>query len=310
MCGIVTIDDALQATRENADRDLQKLGGMEALDTPYLETGLRPMLRQRAGWLSALFLGEMLTATAMGFFEKEIANAVVLALFIPLIISSGGNSGSQATTLVIRAMALGEVRVRQWWGVLRREIVCGLGLGAVLCVIGMRRILLARDLGGVWSEFAQGASRWSAQPDRCGAFGTMVGAMLPLLLRTCRLDPASASAPAVATIVDVSGLIIYFSIAKLLMLGGCAGCRCGEHGDVNYAGGRRRSACGRSQAEEAALRTRTPQDLPRIRVRCRKVVPHARRGPPPPGTRTGRRRRRRFSRKCPPRSRRCCESWK
>lgn len=220
MCGIVTIDDALQADREGASRELQKLRGMEALDAPYLQTGLRTMLRKRAGWLSVLFLGEMLTATAMGFFEAEIARAVVLALFIPLIISSGGNSGSQATTLVIRAMALGEVRPRQWWQVLNRELVFGLGLGTVLCLIGVARILVWHGLSGAYGkDFAQVALVVGASLIGVVLFGTVAGAMLPLILRTCGLDPGSASAPAVATMVDVSGLIIYFSIAKLFLLG-------------------------------------------------------------------------------------------
>jgi magnesium transporter len=220
MCGIVTIDDALQAVREGASREIQKMGGMEALDAPYLQTGFRAMLRKRAVWLSVLFLGEMLTATAMGFFEAEIARAVVLALFIPLIISSGGNSGSQATTLVIRAMALGEVRPRQWFQVLRRELASGLGLGAALCLIGMARILIWHGVSGAYgSEFGQVALVVGASLVGVVLFGTLAGAMLPLILRSCRLDPASASAPAVATMVDVSGLIIYFSIAKLFLLG-------------------------------------------------------------------------------------------
>jgi len=220
MCGIVTIDDALQAVREGASRELQKVGGMEALDSPYLQTGYRAMFRKRAGWLAVLFLGEMLTATAMGFFEAEIAQAVVLALFIPLIISSGGNSGSQATTLVIRAMALGEVSPRQWWVVLRRELMFGLGLGTVLCLIGMSRILVWHGLSGAYGkEFAQVAVVVGASLIGVVLFGTLIGAMLPLVLRTCGLDPASASAPTVATIVDVSGLVIYFSVARLFLLG-------------------------------------------------------------------------------------------
>jgi magnesium transporter len=178
------------------------------------------MLRKRAGWLSVLFLGEMLTATAMGFFENEIARAVVLALFIPLIISSGGNSGSQATTLVIRAMALGEVRPKQWWRVLLRELVSGVGLGAILCSIGVARILIWHGASGAYgNHFGRVALVVGASLIGVVLFGTMVGAMLPLALRAFRLDPASASAPAVATIVDVSGLIIYFSIAKAFLLG-------------------------------------------------------------------------------------------
>jgi len=221
MQGIVTIDDAMQAAREDADRELQKAGGMEALDGPYLDTGIGKMIRKRAGWLSVLFVGEMLTATAMGFFEQEIARAVVLALFIPLIISSGGNSGSQAATLVIRAMALGEVRPRHWWWVLRRELVSGIGLGTVLCAIGVTRILLWHGVSGAYGEhFASVALTVGASLIGVVLFGTIAGGMLPLILRACRLDPASASAAAVATLVDVSGLVIYFSMAKVFMLKG------------------------------------------------------------------------------------------
>ena len=220
MQGIVTVDDAMQASREDAGRELQKIGGMEALDGPYLDTSLGKMLRKRAGWLSALFLGEMLTATAMGFFEQEIARAVVLALFIPLIISSGGNSGSQAATLVIRAMALGEVRPRHWWRILRRELLSGVALGAVLCTIGVIRILVWHGVSGAYGErFGGVALTVGASLIGVVLWGTMTGSMLPLILRACRLDPASASAPAVATLVDVSGLIIYFSFAKVFMLG-------------------------------------------------------------------------------------------
>ena len=220
MCGIVTIDDAMLAAREGASREVQKIGGTEALDTPYLDTTVRTMLRKRAGWLSVLFLGEMLTATAMGFFEKEIARAVVLALFIPLIISSGGNSGSQATTLIIRAMALGEVRPRQWWRVLLRELLSGIGLGAILCSFGIARILIWHGASGAYGEqFARIALVIGASLIGVVMFGTIIGAMLPLILRAFKLDPASASAPAVATIVDVSGLVIYFSIAKMFLLG-------------------------------------------------------------------------------------------
>ena len=220
MQGIVTIDDAMQASREGAGKDLQKVGGMEALESAYLETDLTRLLRKRAGWLSILFVGEMLTATAMAFFEQEIARAVVLALFIPLIISSGGNSGSQATTLVIRAMALGEVRLRQWWRVLRREIAAGLVLGTLLCAIGVARILVWHELSGAYGDgVARIALTVGASLIGVVVFGTIAGGMLPLLLRAFGLDPASASAPAVATLVDVSGLIIYFSIAKVFLLG-------------------------------------------------------------------------------------------
>jgi magnesium transporter len=220
MQGIVTIDDVMQAARESADQQFQRVGGMEALDRPYLATSFGEMLRKRAGWLSALFVGEMFTATAMGFFQQEIARAVVLALFIPLIISSGGNSGSQATTLIIRAMALGEIQVKDLWQVLRRELAAGLGLGSVLCVIGILRILVWHGIWGSYGEqFARVALTVGASLIGVVLFGTLAGATLPLLLRFCRIDPASASAPAVATLVDVSGLIIYFSIAKLFIFG-------------------------------------------------------------------------------------------
>ena len=218
MQGIVTVDDAMTATRENANRDIQKAGGMEALDGPYLDTEVWKMVRKRAGWLSVLFVGEMLTATAMGFFEQEIARDVVLALFIPLIISSGGNSGSQAATLVVRAMALGEVSIRHWWRVLRREVVSGLALGSVLCAIGVSRILTWQGISGAYGQqFGQVALTVGASLIGVVLFGTVAGGMLPLLLRDCRLDPASASAPAVATLVVVSGLITYFSLARVFM---------------------------------------------------------------------------------------------
>jgi magnesium transporter len=220
MQGIVTIDDAMLVARQNASRSLQKVGGMEALDEPYLDTGFVEMMWKRAGWLAALFLGEMLTATALGFFENEIAQAVVLALFIPLIISSGGNSGAQATTLVIRAMALGEVRLRHWWKIFRREFLAGITLGTVLCAIGVTRILVWHGVSGAYGDqFARVALTVGVSLIGVVSLGTITGAMLPLLLRACRLDPASASAPAVATLVDVSGLVIYFSVAKVFVLG-------------------------------------------------------------------------------------------
>jgi len=220
MQGIVTIDDAMQAERENADQQLQRVGGMEALEGPYLATSFGQMIRKRAGWLSALFLGEMLTATAMGFFEQEIAKAVVLALFIPLIISSGGNSGSQAATLIIRAMALGEIKARNVFQVLRREFAAGLSLGSVLCVIGVLRILVWHGLWGSYGEqFARVSLTVGVSLIGVVLWGTLAGATLPILLRACRVDPATASAPAVATLVDVSGLVIYFSIAKIFFLG-------------------------------------------------------------------------------------------
>jgi len=178
------------------------------------------MIRKRGGWLSALFLGEMLTATAMGFFEKEIAKAVVLALFIPLIISSGGNSGSQATTLVIRAMAVGELTLDQWWRVIRREVGAGLVLGALLGLIGLTRILLWQALAAPYGEhYMLVALTVAFSLVGVVLFGTVAGSMLPFLLRLLRVDPASASAPFVATLVDVTGLVIYFTVASLIMRG-------------------------------------------------------------------------------------------
>jgi magnesium transporter len=223
MQGIVTVDDAMQVAQEDANREIQKIGGSEALDRSYLETTWREMLKKRAGWLAVLFAGEMLTATAMAFFQEEIARAVVLALFIPLIISSGGNAGSQATTLVIRAMALGEVRPRQWWRVLSKEVVSGLGLGLVLCIIGVVRIVAWHRVSGAYGDqLARIALVVGCSLIGVVLFGTLAGAMLPLAFRTCRLDPATASAPAVATLVDVTGLVIYFSVARLFMLSGSA----------------------------------------------------------------------------------------
>ncbi|PYS83108.1 MAG: magnesium transporter [Acidobacteria bacterium] len=220
LIGIVTIDDVLEVAEAGATRDIQKIGGSEALDEPYMDITLARMIRKRAGWLIILFLSEMLTATAMGFFEEEIARAVVLALFVPLIISSGGNSGSQAATLVIRAMALGEVRLRDWWRVMRREVLSGLALGSVLGVIGFLRI-------SVWSAFSNiYGPHWLLVALTIGIslvgivlWGTLSGSMLPLALRRVGLDPATSSAPFVATLVDVTGLIIYFSVAMLILRG-------------------------------------------------------------------------------------------
>ncbi|HST52750.1 MAG TPA: magnesium transporter [Pyrinomonadaceae bacterium] len=220
LIGIVTIDDVLEVAETEATRDIQKIGGSEALDEPYMEITLARMIRKRAGWLIILFLSEMLTATAMGFFEDEIAKAVVLALFVPLIISSGGNSGSQAATLVIRAMALGEVRLRDWWRVMRREVFSGLALGGILGSIGFLRIT-------IWSAFTNlYGPHWLLVAATIGIslvgivlWGTLSGSMLPLLLRRVGLDPATSSAPFVATLVDVTGLIIYFSVAMLILRG-------------------------------------------------------------------------------------------
>jgi len=220
MQGIVTVDDIVDVVEEAATEDIQKLGGMQALDTTYLETGLLSMVRKRAGWLAALFLGEMLTASAMGHYENEIAKAVVLALFIPLIISSGGNSGSQATTLVIRAMALGEVTTGDWWRIVRRELLVGICLGLILAIIGLVRILAWQEMFHTYGAYANRVAVTVAF-SLLGVvtWGTLAGSMLPFVIRRLGFDPASASAPFVATLVDVSGLVIYFNVAQL-MLGG------------------------------------------------------------------------------------------
>lgn len=220
MKGIVTLDDIVDVVREEATEDIQKIGGTAALEAPYLRVGIGAMVRARAGWLAALFLGESLTATAMGYFEAEIARAVILALFVPLVISSGGNSGSQATTLVIRAMALGEVRLRDWWRVMRREIVSGLGLGAILAAIGIARILIWQALFHTYGRHAfLIAMTVAVSLVGIVLWGTLVGSMLPFLLRRIGFDPATASAPFVATLVDVTGLIIYFTTARVILSG-------------------------------------------------------------------------------------------
>jgi magnesium transporter len=220
MKGIVTADDLIDVLREMDTRDIQKIGGMEALDGPYLQTGIVAMLRKRAGWLIILFLGEMLTATAMSYFEQQIEQAVVLALFIPLLISSGGNSGSQATTLIIRAMALGELRLKDWWRVISRELVAGLALGLLLGVIGFLRIVAWQAVRPTYGPYyLLVAVTMLLSLLGVVAFGTIAGSMLPFILRRCGLDPASASAPFVATLVDVTGLIIYFSVAKVVLSG-------------------------------------------------------------------------------------------
>jgi magnesium transporter len=220
MQGIITVDDIVDVVQEEASEDIQKVGGMEALDEPYLEIGFWKMVKKRGGWLAVLFVGEMLTATAMGYFEKEIARAVVLALFVPLIISSGGNSGSQATTLVIRAMAVGEVRLRDWWKIIHREFSTGFVLGSFLAMIGFARIMVWQ---GIWHTYGEHyllvAFTVAASLVGVVLFGTMAGSMLPFILRRLGLDPASASAPFVATLVDVTGLVIYFTIASIIMRG-------------------------------------------------------------------------------------------
>lgn len=220
MKGIVTVDDIVNVVAEEASEDIQKIGGMEALGAPYLQVGLKEMVKKRGGWLAALFIGEMFTATAMGYFQEEIARAVVLALFIPLIISSGGNSGSQATTLVIRAMALGEVHLRDWWRVIRRELAAGLALGCILGSIGLTRILVWQAIGYRYGEhYLLVAFTVAGSLIGVVLFGTVAGSMLPFVLRRLRLDPASASAPFVATVVDVTGLVIYFTVASIILRG-------------------------------------------------------------------------------------------
>jgi len=219
--GIVTVDDVIDAIVDEATEEVQHFGGMESLDGPYMEIGFLAMIKKRAGWLCALFLSEMLTASAMQHFEGELEKAVVLTLFIPLIMSSGGNSGSQATSLIIRALALGEVKLRDWWRIAARELPAGLVLGAILGVIGFIRIAIWQKLG-----FHDYGEHWVLiAATVAGAlvgivtFGSVVGSMLPFALKRIGFDPATASAPFVATLVDVTGLIIYFSIAYAILKG-------------------------------------------------------------------------------------------
>ncbi len=220
MKGIITVDDIVDVVEEEATEDIQKLGGSEALDAPYLEVSLLEMVRKRGVWLSVLFVGELFTASAMGYYEHEIARAVVLALFIPLVISSGGNSGSQASTLVIRAIALGEVRLRDWWRVLRRELATGLALGGLLGAIGLLRILLWPSRESLYGPH-YGLVALSVGLALVGIvlWGAVAGSMLPFVLRRLGLDPATASAPFVATLVDVTGLMIYFTVASAVLRG-------------------------------------------------------------------------------------------
>lgn len=220
LLGIVTLDDILTIREQEDTEDIQKLGGSEALDEPYLDTPLRHMVQKRAGWLVVLFLGELLTASAMQFFEDELQRAIVLVQFIPLIISSGGNSGSQATSLIIRAMALGEFTLSEWWRVLRREIASGLALGLILGVVGFLRITVWQQFSHVYGE------HWLLVALTVGValvgivlWGSLAGSMLPLILKRLGMDPATSSAPFVATLVDVTGLLIYFSVALLLLRG-------------------------------------------------------------------------------------------
>ena len=220
MKGVVTVDDIVDVLSEEATEDVQKIGGAGPLDAPYLHTSFSSMVRSRGGWLALLFLGEMLTATAMGWYEDQLSRAIVLVLFLPLIIISCRNAGSQATTLVIRAMALGEIKLRDWWQVIRREFVVGLALGILLAMIGACRILVWQELFDSYGEHyllivlavalsLVGVVLW----------GVMAGSLLPFILRLGGLDPASASAPFVATVVDVTGIVIYFSIAGIVLRG-------------------------------------------------------------------------------------------
>ena len=219
LIGIVTADDMLDVASEEATEDIQKLGGSEALDEPYTTIALTKMVKKRASWLVVLFLGEMLTATAMSYFEDELAKAIVLSLFIPLVISSGGNAGSQAATLVIRALALGEFKLRDWWRIMRRELAAGLMLGLILGAIGFLRII-------VWSRFSHiydpnplmVATTVGVALIGIVLWGSLMGSMLPLILKRLGFDPATSSAPFVATLVDVTGLIIYFTVALVIML--------------------------------------------------------------------------------------------
>jgi len=221
LLGIVTVDDILWIANEEYTEDMHKIGGTEALDEPYLDIPILKLVKKRAGWLIVLFLGEMLTATAMQHFEVELEKAVVLSLFIPLIMSSGGNSGSQASTLIIQAMALGEVTLAEWWRVMRRELVSGTFLGVILGTIGFIRIVAWQNLhfynyGEHWFLIAAtifftliGIVLW----------GSLIGSMMPIIMKRLKLDPATSSAPFVATMVDVTGIVIYFSVAVLILKG-------------------------------------------------------------------------------------------
>ena len=220
LLGIVTIDDVLWVANEEFSEDMQKIGGTEALDEPYLEIPILKLFKKRVVWLIVLFLGEMLTASAMGYFEDEIAKAVVLALFVPLIISSGGNSGSQASTLIIQAMGVGEITLADWWKVLKREIVSGVLLGTILGIIGFVRVVAWNSVFHTYGEHARLVG-FTVGFSLIGVvlWGTVTGSMLPIILKKLGADPATSSAPFVATLVDVTGLLIYFSLAFLFMQG-------------------------------------------------------------------------------------------
>lgn len=221
--GVITVDDVIDAIQEEQTEDVQKFGGMEALDEPYMQIGFIPMLKKRAGWLSILLVSEMLTTSVMQHFDAELNAVNALKLFIPLVMSSGGNSGSQATSLITRAMALREVTVADWWAVARRELPSGVALGSILGVIGMLRIALWQTMG--WFDYDPLHHAWMRVALTVGCslvgivtFGSLAGSMLPFLLRRAGFDPASASAPLVATLVDVTGLSIYFGVAWLILL--------------------------------------------------------------------------------------------
>jgi magnesium transporter len=221
MLGIITVDDVMDVAQEEMTEDMQKIGGMDALDDAYSQTGLFQMVRKRGVWLAVLFIGELFTASAMAHYEHELARALVLTLFIPLIISSGGNSGSQAASLLIRALALRDVELSDWWRVMRREIASGLALGTLLGILGFVRVSLWQWMGVV--DYGQ---HWMLIATAIGVslvgvvtFGTLVGALLPFLLKRLGLDPATSSAPFVATLVDVTGLVIYFQVAAFILRG-------------------------------------------------------------------------------------------
>ncbi len=219
--GVVTIDDVIDEAEEKDTKDMQQFGGVESLDLPYVKTGFFTMIQKRVGWLIILFIGELFTATAMAFFEKELSKAIVLQLFVPLIISSGGNTGSQAATLIIRAMALKELSYRDWWYVMRREILSGFTLGIILGFIGFVRIVIWQHMG--WYNYGAHFPWVSVALTVCVSvvgvvlWGTLTGSMIPMILKRFKLDPATSSAPFVATLVDVTGLVIYFSIAAMIL---------------------------------------------------------------------------------------------
>ena len=220
LVGVVTVDDVLDVAEQEATEDIQKMGGMEALEAPYLKIAMLSMVRKRAGWLSILFISEMFTTTAMGYFEAEMAKAAVLGVFLPLILSSGGNSGSQATSLIIRAMAVRDVTLRDWWKVLRRELMAGVALGAVLALIVLIRIFVWPHKETLYTtHYALVATTVALSLVGVVLWGSVVGSMLPFLLRRLGFDPAASSAPFVATLVDVTGIVIYFTVAYHILHG-------------------------------------------------------------------------------------------